>query len=75
MGKRETTFRIQRDGYGLWFFFEDGQGGSQPLREVTWVYGLGDDWEVDVAALVARPDTEVKGSLEANFTKFEVEWA
>ncbi|KAI9899753.1 hypothetical protein N3K66_006214 [Trichothecium roseum] len=74
-GKQEVTFRIQKEDGSLWFYLQDGEGLSVPLRETTWVYGLGDDWEVDVAALVARPNTEVKGNLEANFTKFDVEWA
>lgn len=57
----------------MWVYaVEDGE--KTPLREVCWIYGLGDGWELEVSAAAARPGTEVEDELEVTFEKIEVQW-
>lgn len=72
--------RTDHHGPSLWVFRVLADGAAKvPLREITWVYGGGDDevaaWELTVEALAARPDTQVKSELVVDFRDFEVEWA
>ena len=56
-----------------------GDGTKVPLREITWIYGGGDEevgkWELAVEALAARPDKVVAEELVVEFRDFEVRWA
>lgn len=76
MGKQPVTIRVEKDGTTVWVCYVDGQGNKLPLREIAWVYGDngGEGWELEVGALVARPNTDVKGPLEATFQALDVEW-
>ena len=79
----ETTFIIQRStdhmGPSFWVYKEDKEG-REALREICWVFALGDGpeagsgWEVEVAAYACRPNDEVSGELEAGFKDIKVEW-
>ena len=75
-GKQAVTIRVERDDTTVWIYYVDGQGAKVPLREIAWVYGDNDGqgWEVEVGALVARPNKEVQGALEATFQALDVEW-
>jgi hypothetical protein len=75
-GKQAVTIRVERDDTTVWIYYVDGQGAKVPLREIAWVYGDngGEGWRVEVGALVARPNKEVKGALEATFQALDVEW-
>jgi len=51
-----------------------------PLREICWVYGdadAGAGWQVEVSAMAARPEREVRGGegLEVKVRGWEVVWA
>lgn len=66
----------ERDGTTLWIYRVDGAERT-PLREIAWVYapdGTGESWEVEVGALVARPNKDTKEQLEATFHDMHVEW-
>jgi hypothetical protein len=76
-----TTVLVERatgsDGKGVsWWVYELLDSGEKiPLREVCWIYGSGEDWELEVAAYVARPAKDgVDESLVAEFKGFSVEW-
>jgi hypothetical protein len=57
-------------------YYVDEKGAKVPLREIAWVFGedAGEGWQVQVGALVARPNKDVKGNYEAVFEKLDVEW-
>lgn len=73
-GKETVTILFERDGTTLWVYHVDGQGSKVPLREIAWVFGDkgGEGWQVEVGAVVARPNKEVKGPLEATFHALDV---
>lgn len=73
-----ATVLVERDtdvsGTSLWVYRIDGETGEKvPLREVCWVFGDGDEWEVEVACMAARPG-DVGGELAVEFRDFEVTW-
>ncbi|KAB5545863.1 hypothetical protein GE09DRAFT_1191409 [Coniochaeta sp. 2T2.1] len=78
-----TTVSVEKQGdhHGpsFWVFRVLEDGTKVPLREITWIYGGGDEevgkWELTVEALAARPDKEVSSELVVEFRDFEVEWA
>lgn len=80
-GDKPVTVRVERaedeNGVGFWVYYvpEDGSD-AVPLREIAWVYAPdgGEGWEIEVSAAVARPNKDVKGQLEAKFSKLEVNW-
>lgn len=71
--------QVDHHGPSFWVFRVLGDGTKVPLREITWIYGGGEEevakWELTVEALAARPNTEVKEDLVVEFRDFEVEWA
>lgn len=71
-----TTLIIERGedvmGYSLWVYQLNGIE-KIPLREITWAYGIGEDWEVKVEAYAAKPGDEGK-PLTVNFKDFNVNW-
>jgi uncharacterized protein len=62
-------------GNSLWIY-QVVDGEKIPMREVTWVYGLGDadKWELTVEAYACRPAKEA-GDLVVQFKDFDVQWA
>jgi uncharacterized protein len=76
-GARSVTVRAEKVGEAFWVFYVDEAGVKTALREVAWFYGPEEGaaaWEIEVAALVARPNKEVEGPLEATFQALDVEW-
>ncbi|KAF4122252.1 uncharacterized protein GMORB2_7244 [Geosmithia morbida] len=75
LGEKAVTVRLQRNGETVWVYYIDDEGRRVPLREIAWVYGDsgGEGWEVEVGAVVARPNKDVKGELEATFHSLNVE--
>uniref|UniRef100_A0A0B7KG80 Uncharacterized protein n=1 Tax=Bionectria ochroleuca TaxID=29856 RepID=A0A0B7KG80_BIOOC len=76
-GKKSITVRVERDGVTLWVYWVNGDE-KVALREIAWVYGpdgAGEGWELEVGALVARPNPEAKDQLVATFQNLEVAWA
>lgn len=84
-GRQPVTVRIAKEGdengIGFWVYYVPQGAGEEkrefvPLREIAWIYGLDkpEEWKLEVAAAVARPNKEVKGELEAKFWDFKVEW-
>lgn len=47
-----------------------------PMREIGWPFGEngGRDWELEIGALVARPNKDTSDVLEARFQDFQVKW-
>lgn len=70
------TVELEVDDVTVWIYARVGSEERVPLREIAWVFGDegGKEWEVEIGALVARPNEEVKGDLEATFEKFDVQW-
>ncbi|KPM42131.1 hypothetical protein AK830_g4386 [Neonectria ditissima] len=79
-GARPVTIAVEKDssnlGSSLWIYVVDGEAKT-PLREICWVYGKdkGEDWDLEVSALVARPGKELDTELEVKFKDFDVKWA
>lgn len=75
-GKTPVTVELEVDDVTVWIYARVDGGERIPLREIAWVFGDegGKGWEVEIGALVARPNEEVKGELEATFEKFDVQW-
>ncbi|KAL6868725.1 hypothetical protein ACO1O0_000042 [Amphichorda felina] len=75
-GKAPVTISLEKDGTTLWVYYVNAKGEKQALREIAWVYGEndGEGWEVEVGVLVARPNKDIKGQLEATFQSLDVEW-
>jgi uncharacterized protein len=83
------TVEIRREGdehgKSVWVYrlVLDAQGNVKeriPLREICWVLadedaGGGEEWKLDVIALVARPAKGAKESLKVAFYEFKVEWS
>lgn len=79
VGKKSVSVQVRSEGdengRSWWVYHVDGETKT-PLREICWVAdGQYADWNLEVAALVARPAKEGEGDLEAKFDGFEVEWA
>ncbi|PHH92908.1 hypothetical protein CDD83_3739 [Cordyceps sp. RAO-2017] len=74
-GRRPITLRLEARSSSLWVYHL-GDGDRHPLRELCWPFGepAADGWELEVAAVVARPAKEAPGRLEAIFADFDVEW-
>jgi regulation of enolase protein 1 (concanavalin A-like superfamily) len=66
----EATVEAKREGAGLWVYAVQGTE-KMPLREVAWFFADEEEWEVSVAAYVAKPATEGEG-LVAGFRGLEV---
>jgi hypothetical protein len=73
-----TTIEAKREkdvlGKSLWvyqvIYGDDGEEKERrPLRELTWVFGEEDGWNIGVGGYVARPNNDTKGILEAEFEK------
>ncbi|CAI6092904.1 unnamed protein product [Clonostachys chloroleuca] len=76
-GRKSITVRVERDGVTLWVYWINGDE-KVALREIAWVYGpdgAGEGWELEIGALVARPNPEAKDQLVATFQNLEVAWA
>jgi len=76
-GKTPVTVELEIDDVTVWMYARVGdQAERTPLREIAWIFGDegGKAWECEIGALVARPNEEVKGELEATFQKFDVQW-
>jgi uncharacterized protein len=85
----KLTVELRREGdehgKSLWVYRlvldERGEVKERiPLREICWVLadedaGGGEEWLLDVSALVARPAKGAKGPLKVDFYEFEVEWS
>ncbi|KAL6918722.1 hypothetical protein ACHAP8_008654 [Fusarium lateritium] len=73
-GSQSVTFSLEKNEGALWVFFHDLNGRKFALREITWVYGLDDldNWEAEIGAMAARPNTEAKSELNATFQAFDV---
>lgn len=72
---------VDHHGPSLWVYGVDAAGAKESLREVCWIFALGkeggDDageWEVEVAAMAARPNKEATDELEVQFSGIQVEW-
>ncbi|KAL6880807.1 hypothetical protein J3F83DRAFT_719891 [Trichoderma novae-zelandiae] len=78
-GATAVTVLVERldahDGSCLWVYRVDGEE-RVPMREICWPYGEngGQDWELEVGALVARPSKDAGDELEARFEGVEVKW-
>lgn len=79
-GTQAVSILIERHtdetGHCLWVYHVDGQGKKVPMREIAWVFGedLGDGWDLEVAAAVARPAKETDDKFVADFDSFDVQW-
>ena len=78
-GDRSVTVQVRSEGdengRSWWVYHVDGETRT-PLREICWVAdGQYADWNLEVAALVARPAKDGKDQLEAKFDDFTVDWA
>jgi regulation of enolase protein 1 (concanavalin A-like superfamily) len=83
-GKASVTLLLQKEydenGVSLWVYHvaDDADGTKTPMRECCWLFAERsdgkEDWELEVCGLVARPDKDAKGALEAEFEKFDVQW-
>jgi len=63
------------NGGSWWVYCVDGDEQEIPLREICWVRDPKlANWEVNVAALVARPAKEDDAVLDATFDEFVVKW-
>lgn len=60
-------------GPSIWVYLIRADGKKQPLREVTWCFGNdAENWNVGIAAYVARPNKDGAEPLEAQFKDLEV---
>ncbi|PKS06713.1 hypothetical protein jhhlp_006787 [Lomentospora prolificans] len=84
-GRVKATILVERShdhhGPSLWVYAVDDAGRRESLREVCWVFALGEDgqadageWELEVAVMAARPNADAKEPLEAEFSDIEVVW-
>lgn len=76
-GKTPVSIDLELDGVTVWIYARVGEEKERrPLREIAWVFGDegGKGWTCEIGALVARPNEDVKGDLEATFDKFDVQW-
>jgi regulation of enolase protein 1 (concanavalin A-like superfamily) len=83
-GEASVTLLLQKEhdehGVSLWIYHVDaeGDGTKTPMRECCWLFaerGEGKkDWELEVGGLVARPDKDAEGALEAEFGRLDVQW-
>lgn len=60
-------------GYSLWVYQVLAGGVKVPLREINWVYGIGEAWEVKVEAYACKPGEGEP--LTVGFKDFSVRWA
>lgn len=73
-----TTLSIERGkddmGYSLWVY-QVTQGGKEklPLREINWVFGIGEEWEIKVEAYACKPGEGEPLTVE--FKDFSVSWS
>jgi uncharacterized protein len=71
-----TTLLIERGldemGYSFWVYQVLASGEKIPIREICWVYGIGEEWEVKAEAYACKPG-EGK-PLTVQFKDFDVKW-
>ncbi|KAL7929652.1 hypothetical protein V8C35DRAFT_314891 [Trichoderma chlorosporum] len=76
-GRKTVTILVERldahDGSCLWVYCVDGDE-KIPMREINWPYGDKDAWDLEIGALVARPNKDTTDHLEAKFQNFQVKW-
>ncbi|KAI9826332.1 MAG: hypothetical protein M1832_000249 [Thelocarpon impressellum] len=53
--RADLRVKLERVGYALWIWFEDGGGGWKKLREVTWFFWAVEDKAVRVGVYASRP--------------------
>lgn len=72
-----TTILVEKetDSTGVWVYQVLESGERVPIREINWVFGHGEDWELEVLAAAARPLKDLEAPLEAEFKDFEVKWS
>ncbi|KAL2022835.1 hypothetical protein VTK56DRAFT_4366 [Thermocarpiscus australiensis] len=75
-----TTVAVEKEGdehgTSLWVYRVLDGGEKVPLREVCWVFGgRPEEWEVEVAAMAARPAKGAGADLKVEFKGMEVRWA
>ncbi|KAJ4385018.1 hypothetical protein N0V85_008332, partial [Neurospora sp. IMI 360204] len=83
-----TTILVEKSGdehgQSIWVYrvVLDEQTGEEKsrtaLREICWVYGLDGEWDLEVVAMAARPEKEVKDGEEKELVVkvrgWEVKW-
>ena len=74
-GKQKVTILAQKEGKGLWIYFVDDNGEKHAMREVAWFFAEEDDesWQLEIAAMIARPNKEAQGELETQFHECKAE--
>ncbi|KAH7310558.1 hypothetical protein B0I35DRAFT_481861 [Stachybotrys elegans] len=76
-GRRPATLTLTKTrsprsgGVSLWFHYVDDEN-KVPLRDVCWFYG--EDGDVEVSAMAARPSEGADGEFEVTFSEFDVQW-
>lgn len=53
--RSDLRVKLERIGYGLWLWYEDGPHGWKKLREVTWFFWGVEDKAVRVGVYASRP--------------------
>lgn len=79
-GKKSITIEVKKtpnvDGSfpSVWVYAIDGDKRTE-LREIAWVYAQegGKDWDLEIAAMAARPNKEAQDSFHAQFSAVEIE--
>lgn len=78
VGEVSITILVRKEGDengGSWWVYCVEGDEEIPLREICWVADPKlANWQVDVAALVARPAKEDDAVLDATFDEFVVKW-
>lgn len=77
VGEEWTTLCIERGkdgmGYSLWVYQIIAGGVKVPLREINWVYGIGEEWELKVEAYACKPGEGEP--LTVGFKDLKVSWS
>lgn len=78
-GKKGVTISVEKeigdDGSPyLWVNYVDEQHKKTQLRQIGWVFGdhNGEGWNIEIAAMAARPNTDAKDEFHAKFTQASV---
>ncbi|KAG4441561.1 hypothetical protein IFR05_002946 [Cadophora sp. M221] len=73
--RNEVTLEFKKEHNALWVYVVDGEKRT-PIREVTWLFGGGDEQECWIGVFAARPGVHSDGydqSLVVDFTGFELD--
>ncbi|KAH7357044.1 hypothetical protein BKA65DRAFT_496097 [Rhexocercosporidium sp. MPI-PUGE-AT-0058] len=73
--KNEVTLEFRKEHNALWVYVVDGEK-RVPIREVTWVFGGGEDQDCWVGVFAARPGIDAQDKnrgLAVDFKGFELD--